>query len=144
MNTRQRTIASVVAAGLILLAGCSIGTLHRYPGKKLPNSQTALITLGHGVESFGVIDGWWVSDQFVGVPIQFPWGVSWARKSVRVLPGTHDVEVRKRFMPSQHVIIDAEAGETYTVHWDIVEEVDYIWVEDQSGSVVWGEKPPEE
>ena len=149
MNNGQRTVASLVAAWLVLLAGCSIGTLHRSTGKKLPNSQTALIKLGHGVESFGVVDGWMVAEQAVLLPIPItPWGamIEWRRESVRVLPGTHDVEVRNRSSSDEgeHVIFDTEAGESYTVHWDIVEEVDYIWIENKSGSVVAGAKPPEE
>ncbi len=143
----QRTIASLLAVGMVLLTGCTIGTWQAYPGKTLPNSQTALIRSGHGV-LLEILDGSRaIPEQAVWVPVGSPWGgaISWARKSIRVLPGTHDVEVRKRSMPpTQHVIIDAEAGEIYTVHWDMVEEVDHIWVEDKSRSVVFGEKPPAE
>ncbi len=143
MNTRQRTIASVVAAGLILLAGCSIGTYQTYAGKKLPNSQTALIKVGHGAHFLRFVDGMYIPIQTVGDTLVAGALFSWGRESIRVLPGTHDVEVAKSYQPpTQHVIFDAESGETYTVHWDVVEEVDYIWVENKSGSVVVGEKPP--
>ena len=140
MNTRQRTVASLLAVGMLLLTGCApIGTSQTYRGKKLPNNQTALIKLGHGRHTFATVDGTriWAQQDLKALNVR-------RRKWVRVLPGTHDVEVWNRYSSDkgEHVIFDAEAGETYTVHWDIVEEVDYIWVEDKSRSVVWGEKPP--
>ncbi len=145
MNTGQRTVACLATAGSVLLTGCIIatfGTWQAYPGEKLPDEQTALIRSGHRV-LFEFLDG-----SRAGTTVRGRYYTAdtwWTPNSIRVLPGTHHVEVRKYSMPSrEHVIFDAEAGETYTVHWDIVEEVDYIWVEDKSRSIVVGEKPPAE
>ena len=41
------------------------------------------------------------------------------------------------------MIIDAEAGKTYNVQYRWIGDPEYIWVLDETGSVVAGEKPPE-
>lgn len=45
----------------------------------------------------------------------------------------------------RHVTFNAKAGKTYSVHWhEVKKEIGYLWIEDESGSVVSGEKPPAE
>ena len=125
MTKGQRTVATLLAAIVLLpLTGCFY-TWHAYPGPKLPNNQTALLLGSWGVDGEGppfFMDGWGIL------------------MGIRIEPGTHYVEGMN---PPMRATFNAEAGETYTVHWPWKKGVRHIWIEDKSGSVVAGEKPPE-
>ena len=142
----------LVVAVLLPLTGCLIGipykwTWHAYPGRKLPNDQTALIKPCTSV-CLSRFDGQELPTAFV------PWDENYFPQAhyVRALPGIHEVEARRIvealiLRPPKYryegVTFNAEAGETYTVHWRGKKGVVHIWVDDRSGSVVGGEKPPE-
>ena len=108
-----------------------------YSGKRLPDAQTALIRCGAMVR----IDG-------KEIPESLWWYLDQPRDSIRVLPGTHHLEVAlggpliRLYTDSRSIDFDVEAGEVYWVRTG--KELDYIWVLDETGSVVAGAKPPEE
>ena len=157
MTTRQRLMASLRILVAAFLTGCASTQTDTYeaPGvAKLPEEQTALVKLGNEFDYWGVSGRLklWVyqsADQL------------WPRTSMRVTPGTVELVVR---LPRLSVAFVAEAGGTYTLYsrtvgkdeevWIDDEshprggrhllrgEIDSVWVEDSSGSVVAGEKPP--
>ena len=144
MTKGQRVVVSLLAAIVLLpLTGCWY-TYHAYPGKRLSKKETAQIGTGGGAEVVA-IDG-----------REIPWP-KWADTAftLRVLPGSHDLEVERTSWAwahkpparNKHLRFDAEAGESYLVHWRVVNDANYLWVAKYKqwglGSFVAGEKPPE-
>ncbi len=157
MTTGQRTVASMLAvvAVLPLLTGCySAPTWRAYTGPKLPDEQTALIVNGSTVDTFGGAGAFIVKIDGVTSPAGARELFTY-RGAIRMLPGTHDMEVRfleqrgpfygAVWAAPRHVTLNAKAGRTYSLHWHEVKKGDdYLWIEDELGSVVAGEKPPAE
>lgn len=166
MTKRHSLWASLIIIGLVLVPGCiSIGTWQAYPGKKLPNEETALIKRGNDLYDWK-IDGKHIPGEFV---VLIPGGIggtlgdSWERKAIRVLPGEHEISARSlsdyyqspiKLSRSKSLTFEAEAGRVYTFFGKevgeaylvgLVEEGEahyYVWLKDESGTVIAGEKPP--
>ena len=144
MPRRSWWAAFVLAGGTASLTGCmSVCVLPMYPGKELPDYRTAVIKRGHGIDGLHV-DGrtprpeWF--DPVPRLPIYYDRAlIYWPRTAIRVAPGQHDLRVDG----GQHVIFYTDPGQTYTI-FGSKDDPKTIWVEDRTGKVVWGEKPPED
>ena len=163
MTKRHSLWANLIIIGIALLAGCesSMGTWQAYPGEKLPDTETALIKRGSDLD-YWKIDGKTVLDEFNYrlIPIvPSPLSFSWARKAARVLPGEHEIVTGywNARWGSKSITFEAVAGRVYTLFGKRVKETklvgkgdtsgidtkgDYVWMEDESGTVIAGEKPP--
>lgn len=156
MARRQRCLASLLIVVGGLLPGCATRatpwTWYDSRVAELPDEQTVLVKLGND------FDYWTLEQVNRNIYPDF-----WRQTSARVLPGTLELAVG---WPRLSVVFVAEAGETYTLYSHTVEkddevwidveshprggrrlvqgEIDFFWVEDSSGSVVFGEKPPRE
>lgn len=165
MTNRQSLCMCLFIFGVILLPGCgsSMGIWQAYPGKKLPNKETALIKRGSDL-AYWNIDGEKVLDEYfthelpIGMALSSPL-LRWVRKEARVLPGEHEIGTG---YPFNGITFNAEAGRVYTLFGKQVEESDlvwkgeelgyvvegdrhcYVWIKDESGSVIAGKKPPED
>ena len=163
MTKRQGLWASLIIIGLVLLPGCesSMGTWQAYPGEKLPDEETALIKRGSDLD-YWRIDGKKVLDEFnyrLGPIVPAPLSFSWVRRAARVLPGEHEISTG---YPTNSITFEAEAGRVYTFFGKQVGEGHlvaeewfffpslglrreghcYVWMKDESGTVIAGEKPP--
>lgn len=149
MPRRSWWAALVLAGGTASLTGCmSVCVLPMYPGKELPDYRTAVIKRGHGIDALHDVDGrtprpeWFdTKPTFIVVlsPVVQRALIYWPRRAIRVAPGQHDLRVGG----GQQVIFYADPGQTYTI-FGSKDDPKTIWVEDRTGEVVWGEKPPED
>ena len=128
MNTGQRAVAGMLAvvAALPLLTGCSgAPTWRAYTGPKLPDEQTALIVNGSTVDTFGGAGAFIVKIDGVTSPVGARELFTY-RGAIRMLPGTHDMEVRfleqrgafygSGWAAPRNVTLNAKAGRTYSLH----------------------------
>lgn len=156
MQKRNVLWASLIIIAFVTQPNCiSLGTFQAYPDKKLPDKQTALIKNGNNID-YWTIDGDRIPDEQFNILMV---GGSWDRKAIRVLPGEHEIGAG---WPTTNLTFVAEAGQTYTFFWKkvgeiykvwkgeelgVVEEGEenfYVWLKDESGTVIAGEKPPED
>lgn len=162
MTKRQSLCICLLVIGVLLLPGCgTIGTWQAYHGEKLPDMKTALIKRGSELGGWR-IDGKNIpKEEITNLSSSIVFGIkqtlySWERNSIRVLPGEHRIAVGS---PYQYIIFTVAANKTYILYKQGVGEVEvttiddkrqlsgelgYIWMEDESGTVIAGEKPPED